>query len=121
MTRENSDVGDIVDIIETGIDLFEENRDTIEELVGSSNEVKLGQDSPLTSAQMDEDYVYVTVEAKKDDIDGIKVKETEDGVVLGINGDPVSVDAPDDVNTAGVEAQLNNGVLEVKIPRTGGE
>lgn len=113
--RKNND--GIFDMLDKAVNFYEENKDMIQEVAPSGNSVKIDDKSPLREAIVSDDKVMIVVEVKGDGFSNIIIDDTEDGVVVGMNDEKVVAEVPDDVNVDQAGATLNNGVLEVTIPR----
>lgn len=120
MKDNNKDDG-FMDMVDKAVNFYQENREMFESLAPDEDTVKIDGKSPLKSATVDDDMVYVTIEVPGDGLDSIRIDEDDDGVIIGMNGENIKAEVPEDVNTDNADASLNNGVLQVKIPREGGE
>lgn len=118
--RDNDDNNGIIDTIDKVIGLYEENKDMLEGALPSGNSVKIDDKSPLREAIVTDSEVTVVMEVKGEGFENIRVDDTDDGIIVGLNGKTVKAEVPSDVDIDQAEASLNNGVLEVQIPREGG-
>lgn len=119
--KDNNGDGGILDAVDKIINIYQENKDMVEGVVPSGNSVNIDDQSPLREAIVAEDEVTIVMEVKGGGFDNIRIDDTEKGILVGMNGKTVEAEVPSDVDIDGAEASLNNGVLEVKLPREGGE
>lgn len=119
--NDDDDGIDIVDMFKKASDFVDDNEDLVRSFIPEENQVDIGEQSPLKSAIVNDDEVIVTVEVKNGKFEDITVKRAEEGVIIGMNGDKVKANIPNDVDIDGADAMLNNGVLEVTLPRQGGD
>lgn len=112
---------DVTDMIESAIDFYQQNKDIVESFMPESNSVQIDEKSPLKEAIIQDDEVIIAVETHDEGFSDVLIDETEQGVAVGINGEKIMAKVPEDVSIEDAQANLNNGVLEVKIPRTGGD
>lgn len=119
--KENKDGNDIFDMVDKAVDFYKENQDMIKGMVDGEDTIRMDDQSPLKTAIVQEDQVIISVEVKDADFSNVKIDDVDDGVVVGMNGEQVKAEVPEDVDVGDASATLNNGVLEVKIPRKEGE
>lgn len=112
---------DILDLAEAGSSFLDENRETINRVVGNvanSARLRVNEMRPLTEVQLTDDKLIVVVEVKEASLDSVDISMKEDEMVVGYGGEKVVVeDVPDDVNLDNGDADLKNGVLTLEIPR----
>lgn len=120
--KDTSNNEGLFDMIDKAINLYNDNKDMIKEVVPDEERLKIDEKSPLREAIVSDDEVIVVVEVKDESLNNIVVDDSpEDGVIVGMNNQTVKAEVPSDVDIDKTEVSLNNGVLEVKIPREGGE
>lgn len=103
------------------VDLYEDNKDTIKGVVGDDRKHGISEGDVLKQCFVNEDEVAITVEVGGGDISEVDLDISGDSVKLGIGDETITEEVPDDVDTGNAEAFMNNGVLEVTIPRNEGE
>lgn len=111
----------IFDMLDKAVEFYEQNKDMIEGAVPSSGNVSIGEDDPLKKAMVNDDKVIIIVDVGTDKLEDIRLSLNGTKAEIGIGNDSVMVDVPTDVNMDSASAQLNNGILEVEIPRQGGD
>lgn len=112
-------IDDIFDLVRSGIDLIDEHEDKLNNILNSSQDsIRIDDRSPLTSFQKSEDEVTITVETKEE-FESISISKSGGEVTISLNDKDVVADVPRDVDIKQVDANLNNGVLDVNIPREG--
>jgi len=115
-------VDEIMAMVDSLMDFVEENDEMIDRLQGGGSSggdtVDLSDQTPLREAIRDDDRVIIASEVKGE-VSSINVSEDDGEVVIGINGQELRTSVPNDVDIDGTSANVNNGVLEVEIPRTG--
>lgn len=116
MTEDNNkDIRNILDLADGIVSFIEENQDTISDAFGGKG-VSLSDRDPLKSIVKEDDIVIVTIETK-DEVDEVGFKRKDGKVRFMINDKSIKVSMPEDARLGDAEAVLNNGVLEVKVPR----
>lgn len=116
MSDKSDKVDDIYELIKGGMDVLDEHEDKLDNLFGSNDSIEIGDNEPLKDLTKSEDEVKVTVETDSD-LDSISIRKEEDSVIISMGEKEVIAKTPEDVNLSGVDANLNNGVLDVTIPR----
>lgn len=119
MKEDNNNNG-IFDMVDAAIDFYEDNEDKFRKFIGTNDTVKIDDKSPLKQAHVMDDKVNIAIETGSDGIGEIHLEETEKGLIMGVGNRKVQVEVPSDVDTSKADANLNNGVLDIVIPRTGG-
>lgn len=120
MTDKNNG-SDIFDMIDRAVSFYEKNKDTFEGVVDTASDVTIDDDDPLKQALVDEDKAMITVDVGTDEISDIQIALNGTTAEISIGGQTLKADVPADVDMDDASAHLNNGVLEVQIPRTGGD
>lgn len=118
---EDKDKGGLFDALDKAIDVYESNEDTIKEFFGDDNEVTIDGEEPLKQALVEEDKAIITVDVGAGDLQNINIQLEGETAKIKIGGSTVTAKVPEDVNMDDAKATINNGVLEVEIPREGGE
>ncbi len=111
---------DIFDMVDRAISLYENNKDALQGVVPDDNNVTIDGEEPLKQALVDDDKALITVDVGTDGISNIRLALNGTTAEVTVGDKTVSADVPSDVNMDDAEAHINNGVLEVEIPRTGG-
>lgn len=119
MSDDNKDKG-FFDMLDKAVSFYEENRDTIENVVSEGDGVQIDDDGPLKAAVVNEDEAKITVDVGKDNLQDIEIKLNGTTAVLVIGSNTITAEVPEDVIMDDASAELNNGVLNVQIPREGG-
>jgi len=120
MTDDNKG-SDLFDMIDRAVSFYEKNKDTIEGAVGTEDGIKLDDDEPLKQASVTDDEVMITVDVGVDDLENIRLALNGTTAQIVVGGKTITAEVPSDVDMDDPEANLNNGVLEVRIPRVGGD
>lgn len=120
MTDEEDNDKGFFDMLDTAVDMYEENKDTIKDVLGSEDNIGFTGDDYLKSVIKDDDCVIITVDVGDSGLEDIGLRLNGNTAEIDIGKDTVAVDVPVDVNMKSPEAQLNNGVLEVTLPREKG-
>lgn len=107
---------DLFEMIEQGMDLVNENEDTLRSITGSKQTVSIGDEHMLREVKKQDDKVLIITETKRE-YDTISIGREDGNVVLSLDDKELVADVPEDCDLDGVEASLNNNVLEVTIPR----
>lgn len=113
---ERDKLDDIYDLLKTGAELLDEHEDKLKNVMGGSGEVNLTEQAPLKHIEKTDDEVIITVEGDGG-FSSISVMQHDGKVVIEMNEKEVIAEVPDDVNIGETNAQMNNGVLDVTIPR----
>jgi HSP20 family molecular chaperone IbpA len=109
----------LFDLFESAKTFYEENQETIQEVVETGNSVSLEDDDLLQEAYKQEDSVIVVTETKRTDLSDINFQfnEEEMSMTITMGGDNLKVMMPEDVKPKETEARIKNGVLRAEIPR----
>ena len=118
---DNNDKRDIFDMLDKAVDLYEQNKDTIKDIVPRDESITIDGEEPLKQALVDDDKAIITVDIGAKDIQDVRISLEGTKAKVGIAGDSITAEVPSDVNMEDAQAELNNGVLEVVIPREGGQ
>lgn len=119
--REPDDGDDIFDLVKKAGDIMDENEDLIRDLLGRSSSLDMGSDSPLSESVVEDDEVVIVADVGDADFESVKLDANGDEVSITVNGKTIEATVPDDTLTDDPDAQYNNGVLEVRFEREGGE
>lgn len=111
---------DIFDMIDRAVSFYEKNKETFEGVVSGESDVTIDDDEPLKQALVDDDRAIITVDVGTDGIGDIRLALNGTTAEITVGGTTITAEVPPDVNMDDAEAHLNNGILEVEIPRTGG-
>lgn len=109
------DDNSLVKTIENVMDLYRENEEKIQEIVGDSGK-KVANVEPLSEVQWEDDKVVVMF----DDVDvtgGVSITESENGVLFNISDEEVVVEMPDDIDFDKHDVEVSNGVLTAEFKR----
>lgn len=117
----DDDKPDFVDIIRGAIDVYEENKHLLDGIDSDSNKLDVSEREPLQQVVKSEESVIVTMEVSSSDLDQITLNLEGEKAVIGIGSSTLEVSVPEDAEVGSADATLNNGILEVTIPRNGGE
>lgn len=122
MNKDRSDNGvdRFLSFMDTVVELVDENKELIEgvkdSVSGGDYEGTLSHVEPLREVTKTEDYYEVIMEVDKGGPLDIKIEEGDGNVKMNIDGGVYKVDVPDNANISDSDAQLNNGVLTVRMP-----
>jgi len=119
MTDENKR-SDVFDMIDRAVSFYEKNKETFEGVVDNGSDVTIDDEDPLKQALVDDEKAMVTVDVGTDEIGDIRLALNGTTAQITVGGKTIRADVPADVDMDGASAHLNNGVLEVQIPRVGG-
>lgn len=119
--REPDDGDDIFDLVKKAGDIVDENEDFIRDILGSTSSLDLGSDSPLSESVVDDDEVMIVADVGDADFESVKLDANGDKVSITVNGKTIEATVPEDTLTDDPDAQYNNGVLEVRFEREGGD
>jgi len=111
---------DIFDIVDRAVSFYEKNKDTIRGATGMGDSIELDDDDPLKQASVTDEEVMITVDVGVEDLENIRLALNGTTAEIVVGGQTVTANVPSDVDMDSPEANLNNGVLEVRIPRVGG-
>lgn len=117
MSDDDSNNRGIFDIIDKGIDLYERNKDLIKDAApdGVSNSDIEG--NPAKRVDIGSSYAEIVMDVGTDSVDNIGLDFNDGNVEVTVGNEKVKASVPDDVIMDDAEAYLNNGIIEVKIPR----
>lgn len=106
----------IMDLLDDAIGYVEENRDTFESIFGGSR-LRLGEHDPLMEASKMDDRVIITLEVSSEEFSNVSLEYDNGKLKIRFNGKSVIADVPGDIVMEDANADLNNGVLNLEIPR----
>lgn len=110
------------DIVEDAKELYDENEDKIKNLVnykGDENTIKLKEGEPTISTEVTDDVLIATIETNQDsiiDFDFLALYE-EDRLMIDSGDNEWVLDLSEDAVVDKIDASVNNGVLDIQIPR----
>lgn len=116
---DKNDIDKFMEMVDSIRDVVDENMEIINDILGNGDILTLNERQPLTEAQVHDDKVCITAEAPGH-FRSIGVGYDDGTLVVQVGGDELKVNVPDDVVVDEVDAEYNNGVLTVKIPRDNG-
>lgn len=119
MTDDNKG-SDVFDMLDRVVSFYEKNKETFQGVVDTGTDVTIDDEDPLKQALVTDGKALITVDVGTDAIQDIRLALNGTTAEIGIGDKTIKVDVPADVNMDEAEAKLNNGVLEVTIPRVGG-
>ena len=121
MTKDNkkNTFDALFDLFEQAQAFYDENEDTINQVVGGSKSVSLEEGELLQEAYKQDDAVIIVAETKHTDMSDINFQFDEEEVSMTVTmGDEnLKVMMPQDVKPQETEARIKNGVLRAEIPR----
>lgn len=120
MSDNNNNDG-FFEMLDTAVEFYEDNKDTFKGIFDEGSDVTIDGEEPLKQARVDEDMATVAVDVGTNEIEDIRLNLNGTDAVIGIGDKTITAEVPVDVKMDEAEAILNNGILEVKIPREGGE
>lgn len=110
---------DLIEMLEDAMELVEDNEDKINDLFNRGDQkINLKEGVLLSEVQIKDDEVLIMSEAKGD-FDSVGISHNNGEFSINMGDEKLIAEVPDDIDAGGTEANLNNGVLEVKIPREG--
>lgn len=109
-------IKDIIKLIEDATSYIDDNRDMIESITGSGR-IRLRDEDPLVEATKTEEKVIITMEVSGESFSNISLMYNDGVLKVDFNGDVVTADVPGDIMMEDADASLNNGVLNIEIPR----
>lgn len=118
---EEGEGSDLFDMVDRAISFYEKNKETFEGVVPNDSSVTIDDEDPLKQALVDDDKAMITVDVGTDEIGDIRLALNGTTAEVKVGGQTITADVPADVDMDSAEAHLNNGVLEVQIPRVGGD
>ena len=120
MTDKNEG-SDLFDMIDRAVSFYEKNKDTFEGVVDNGSDITIDDEDPLKQALVDEEKAMITVDVGTDEISDLRLALNGTTAQITVGGETLKADVPADVDMDNASAHLNNGVLEVQIPRVGGD
>jgi len=117
---DKKDGSDLFDMVDRAISLYEQNKNSIQGLTGGDGDINLGDDDILKQASVTDSAVNITVDVGVEDLEDIRLALNGKEAQITVGGEKITAEVPSDVNMDRASAHLNNGVLEVAIPREGG-
>lgn len=120
MTDDNKGT-DIFDVLDKATELYNEHKDTLRDVAPETGSVTINDEEPLKQALVDDEKVLVTVDVGEGGVENIRLNLDGTTAKVEVGGKNVTAEVPEDVNMDNASAVMNNGVLEVIIPREGGK
>lgn len=119
MTDRKDRIESWFELFEDAKEFYDDNEGRIKDVMGKKGVVSLRDTQPLTQADKLEDEVYIVAETRQDNVGGIGFlyNEKQNMMTLDMGDDQVQVLLPSDVLVNETEAEINNGVLSVTVPR----
>lgn len=97
------------------IDRNKEVFKSVSDTIGKNYDIS-DTDTPY-SVEKSDDYIEITVLSDSGNIDNVKFNIEGSELELGFAGNTVVTEIPEDCVIDDSEAEMNNGVINVKIPR----
>lgn len=119
MTDDNKG-SDIFDMVDRAVSFYEKNKDTFKSVTDTNDGITIDDEDPLKQAHVTDDEAMITVDVGTDELEDIRLALNGTTVEIGVGDTTITANVPADVDMDDASASLNNGVLEVVIPRTGG-
>lgn len=107
---------DLFEMVEEGAELVDNNEELLSRLTGGGHTLQLQDGDMLREVKKQNDKVLIITETEKE-YDKVSIGKENGNVVIGLDGKELVAEVPDDCRLKDVEANLNNNVLEVTIPR----
>lgn len=120
MTDDNNG-SDLFDMIDRAVSFYEKNKKTFQGVVPGDDGITIDDDDPLKQALVDDEKAMITVDVGSEELEDIRLALNGTTAEIGIGSETITAEVPADVDMDSAGAQLNNGVLEVTIPRVNGE
>lgn len=123
MSDRKDKMGTAFDILTDIQEFVEENEEKISEFTGGGGTISLKDMEPLKEVTKDDDQIKITIETLAESITelGFEYKPDEHKLIMRSDGEPIQVVMPDNADVENIEAEMNNGVVMVTVPRvTGG-
>jgi len=109
----------VFDLFDSAKAFYEENEDTINEVMKGGKEVSLQKDELLKEVYKEEDKIIIVAETGTmglSDID-FKFNEEEMSMTVTMGGESLKIMMPKDVEPKETEARIKNGTLRAEVPR----
>lgn len=111
----------LFDALDRAVDAYQNNKDTIQSLLGSGDDEYGEGKDPLFESHTREDHVRIVADVSGEDFDEISISVEDGKATVRAGGNDITVPVPEDTLEDVVDAFVNNGVLEVTIRREGGD
>lgn len=119
MTKDGGfNLRDLLELADGLVDYIEDNRGTIETMTGA-NRIRLEDDDPLREVIKEDDKVLLTLEVKDTDFSDVRLEYKKGVLRVKYNDNVVTAKVPGDIKMEDSRIELNNGVLDITIPRGG--
>jgi len=103
--------------IDTMKDVYENNKDIVEDVGDNGGEISFEDKEPLTEAHLTEGNVVVVADLGVSGPLDMGIKFNNSTVKFDIGGEEFEVHVPADVKEDTVDASITNGVLRVEMER----
>lgn len=110
------DIEDLIDTASELIDLYDQNSEKINNIVGKDQTVKVSDSDLLNEVRVEDEMVKIVMETAGP-IEKVGLTRTGGGVSVAVNNDSITFETPEDVVVDGAEAEMNNSILTIEIPR----
>lgn len=120
MTKKDK-IGSFFGAIDKAVNSWQNNKDSIESLINKGDEILTEEEDPFFESQVREDHVRIVADVAGEEISEIDINVSDGKAKIKAGSQDISVMVPDDTQMDVIEAFVNNGVLEVKMPRGEGE
>ena len=118
--KEEDGISNILNTVKDVADFLDENSEMIDGIVGGSSgseyKGELSHLDPLKEVTKTDDAYEVIMEVDEDGSLDIELTEGDDHVIMRFAGNKYKVNVPSSALISDADAQLNNGVLTVKMP-----
>ncbi len=108
----------IKDIIDENEEVVNTAADYVQSFVGSDERVLEDRKDPLTELHITEERMSLTAEVAGVDATKLDIEPEGDDLLIKFGGEYIRVeDAPDDLELGKANVKMNNGVLNLEMPR----
>jgi len=116
----DKDISGLIDNAREALDLIDDVREKVHENTVTEDTVDLDDDMVRTATVYD-DEVKLTAEVGDISVDELTVGYVDGYLEIGVGKDIIQCNVPDDIQVGKLELSVNNGVLAVELPRSGGD
>lgn len=112
----DNDKRDLLETLQSVKELYEDNEDTIRDIIGADSP-DVSKVDPLTEVHWEDEQVVVLF----NDVDvskGVSMRESEQGVEFDVGDDTVDIEMPEDIEFGDHDIVVNNGVLTATFNRS---
>jgi len=114
---DDSDVSDMIDMLDKALDLVKEHEDKLNGFVGSGVDDTFTVREPLAEAEVKDDRVVVVAEARGQNGSEMSVSFGNGIMKFTLGDKQYEAEVPNDIVEESVSAEINNGVLRVEVER----